>query len=321
MKNNFLQHTAEILAKRCENLTFLEHPRLLSSSSWDQMFTAVENLVAITNLALLQAFDRVGLEHDMEDFEPGGSKQMRFKSKEVCEFVEEKKKEVVLQSSGTSTGVSGVTDKVVRTVTEYVWKMTLSWELVLVTDGNVEKFVLLHNVSDWDIITTSNAAPKAKVKILDSLDCNCTLLFGLIDEDGKCRFRIERDPKTCRTPLNNKQLRELISVVGDVGRFCSKIVSYLKSHKFSRTLVDVFVPVVPFSLVHSPFVVNCMIGAHEKSLEDAVPAVECKEEKLSALFQHMEDICVAMKVYLLPTYQHFYDLFPYFFHKGKSVSL
>lgn len=222
---------------------------------------------------------------------------LRLKVKERCEYLREEKSlkesptaHVLEQQDGPT-----VTSKTVTTITDYVYKFTVDYELqVFCGTGNAdnEQMPLLSRTAYHEIKTSVNKLPRPAVITSGTYEfgphlevCISPLLrHARITNDGcVTKFSVNRDAQSCHTPRRNTEVKEILNFFSEYQRWCVTLRSYFRDHLFSEiagiplqaqeisTLLDaaqgVFVPVIPI-MIQTP-TASALAGSADGSVHMA----------------------------------------------------
>ena len=173
---------------------------------------------------------------------------LRLKVKERCEYLREEKSlkesptaHVLEQQDGPT-----VTSKTVTTITDYVYKFTVDYELqVFCGTGNAdnEQMPLLSRTAYHEIKTSVNKLPRPAVITSGTYEfgphlevCISPLLrHARITNDGcVTKFSVNRDAQSCHTPRRNTEVKEILNFFSEYQRWCVTLRSYFRDHLFSE---------------------------------------------------------------------------------------
>ena len=191
---------------------------------------------------------------------------LRFESKLLCSFVEERKVKTEGEESSEATieeekrigGGGGFgwskstasTLKVYRTITEYVWQCEHSYDIYMYagTDPTVQgsRVVLQSRTNSCRVVTTGTKEPPIAVsEDFGPFDVSVTwLLKQIVNDDeqvgaGQCRFRVDRSAETCKTPKNNKDVEGALEFFCNFGhQWIVNIVQSIRKVERSVLLPD-----------------------------------------------------------------------------------
>jgi hypothetical protein len=188
---------------------------------------------------------------------------LRLKAEERCVFDREEKREEdsktkhVTTWTGAGGGISQRTDKTVTTITDYFWRFTAEWSLVVFVGNSPDDCVVLQQRSSkHEIRTSGKDTPRPLSVVRDPVDLNVTWLLQQIGPEGHFSFAIDRAAKHTYTPRRNDAVDEATSFASDWHGWSGRVSSYFRQTLFSAqadsgldlsALNDdtLFVPVVP----------------------------------------------------------------------------
>lgn len=134
----------------------------------------------------------------------------KLKRKQTVEYDEKTKIEI------TSSLFGKATSKVTKSVDEFFWTLTNNWKLTLYPGIDKEKEILISSNENGihTIKTRTEETPYNNFHDNDTMKyelCLDWLLDSLVqEEDGTCNvnFKICRSNKDCKTPANNREIKE-----------------------------------------------------------------------------------------------------------------
>jgi hypothetical protein len=185
-----------------------------------------------------------------------------FKSTEQCSFVRKTTRDVDSSTKHVTEGFGmNQTSKIVTTITEYIWKFDVFWEITCYcgTGESAEDVLSVCSKNGSTQIKTSvESAPKPEVVVRKAIDVAITsLLRNSRDSDiSRQPFSIARDAPSCHTPRRNSEVEGLIQTLNNLSIWCTQVHSYFTSTLFpveqehgldlgAINCSEVFVPVVP----------------------------------------------------------------------------
>jgi hypothetical protein len=222
--------------------------------------TLASNLTCLSSLGV--SLDQLTA---MMDWAKSRSVSLRFRATERCSFVREVKREVDSDRKVvTETTVLGkFSTKVVTTITEYIWRFDLEYELQAFRgtgDAAGDVIRIMGRSATHEITTGTTTNPRKEVVVRPNVDVTISwLLTALTSQAGGVvmpNFSIDRRSEDCRTPSNNSDVQAALSFFGSLQSWCQLVHSYFSSEiyplmsKQSLDLSavssrDVFVPVLP----------------------------------------------------------------------------
>ena len=190
---------------------------------------------------------------------------LSLRSVETCAFEKKTTREVedatkhVTEVAGL-TGTTKITDKVVRTVTEYFWNVGVSYELFAYAGNDkdgADRVVLCSGERKTQIKTLCEDTPRPKRHVHEGMETDLSWLVKHVELEGlRVGFQVDRLAKKCHTPRRNADVEEALQCLGAVGQFGTRVATYFQRRVFaveqdhgldtaSLNAGDVFVPVLP----------------------------------------------------------------------------
>mmetsp|Transcript_29907 Transcript_29907/g.66264 ORF Transcript_29907/g.66264 Transcript_29907/m.66264 type:complete len:1003 (-) Transcript_29907:96-3104(-) len=206
--------------------------------------------LGLTNEQLIDLHRFVNDDHNMEV-------TLRFEGSQTCTFVEERKTKVesphesvataeektkkgFLEQMTTTTSVKYKTSTI---VTEHVWRVENTYSIYLFAgaDPKQNRAVLQSRTASTDVVMTGNSskvAPYPASKAIGPFDTSLTWLLQNVtpsgdsknddDEDeNQCRFKINRDADTCKTPRRNEDVEASLEFFALMDKFCGQVQASL----------------------------------------------------------------------------------------------
>ncbi len=235
--------------------------------SYGDKFLLAEFLGRATVASLLLCLENLGLDHDglakLLAWAATRSVTLRLRSREECAFV----REVVRKVEGPEEHVTEVrgflgakttrSEKIVTTITEYLWSYEARYELVAFQGADPsDALVLASRAGRIEIKTATNVTPRPRSVVRPNIDLNLAWLLRQIDDAGRAAFAIERADAACHTPRRNPQVDEAFQAVGEFDAWCAAVAVHFRLAVFPAhaghgldlaaiNAAEVFVPVVP----------------------------------------------------------------------------
>ena len=190
---------------------------------------------------------------------------LSLRSVETCAFEKKTTREVedatkhVTEVAGR-LGTTKITDKVVRTVTEYFWNVGVSYELFAYAGNDkdgADRVVLCSGERKTQIKTLCEDTPRPKRHVHEGMETDLSWLVKHVELEGlRVGFQVDRLAKKCHTPRRNADVEEALQCLGAVGQFGTRVATYFQGRVFaveqdhgldtaSLNAGDVFVPVLP----------------------------------------------------------------------------
>jgi len=193
-----------------------------------------------------------------------GTVSLRLRSEETCTFLREESREMEgpgwTQELSVADRITSVfSSKVVTNVTEYIWKFTVSYQLVAFRGIGAEpgdQLRISGRTASQELKTSrkSNPRPESRIPAVCH-DVNMSWLFKTLASEGACpAFTIDRDHKGCKTPCRNADVEKAMDHFSAFEDWCGLVSAYVDSlfaldasaqqvYTFRKPLV--FVPVLP----------------------------------------------------------------------------
>jgi hypothetical protein len=114
----------------------------------------------------------------------------------------------------------------VNTFTDYLWKLTIEYEIFAYQGNNPEEkvhlplwatgrslfqLVLKSRVGNMQLVTNHDAAPKPKDSVVITSDVNISWLLNHLSSTRDLYFSIDRTKTSCRTPRRNEDVKKALS--------------------------------------------------------------------------------------------------------------
>lgn len=151
-----------------------------------------------------------------------------------------------------------ISSKVIHKITEWFWKFDLDYELFFFRGNEPEtKLSVQHRKAHYEVVTTTEDAPRKDVVVRDAIDLNLTWLLKHLrnDEEFSVEFKIARGDAKCWTPRRNPQVDAALGFFQEYHAFCTKLSKYfrqdifpLQRHDFDLSTINankLFVPILP----------------------------------------------------------------------------
>jgi hypothetical protein len=259
-----IDHALLTVRKVLDNTRSPETPADVPHRYDDKYFLA-EFVTHVAIGSVLQCFEGIGLSAEgltqLADWAKRRSVSLRLSAQENCRFVREEKRQVESPEHVTETkgffGTSTRSEKVLVTITEYIWKFDFTYELVAYQGNTPENAVaLLTRTGGIEIKTPAKQTPRPATVVRPPLDVDVSWLFANLDGAMWPRFSINRASSDCHTPRRNPEIERALSSLAPVYFWCGRVVAYFRNDLFpahtdhGRDLAAIddsalFVPVVP----------------------------------------------------------------------------
>ena len=180
-----------------------------------------------------------------------------FTGNQTCTFVEERKTKVESPHESVATAeektkkgflehmttTTSVKYKTSTTVTEHIWRVDHTYSIYLFAgaDPKQNRTVLQSRTASTDVIMSghsSKLAPYPASKAIGPFDTSLTWLLQNLtpsgdskndddNDENQCRFKIDRDADTCKTPRRNDDVEESLEFFSLMDKFCGQVQASL----------------------------------------------------------------------------------------------
>ncbi|CAK9078298.1 unnamed protein product [Durusdinium trenchii] len=211
---------------------------------YQDKFHLVEKVSQLTLASQVNCLSTLGLRDDAlaqacRRAHEGAQVSLRFKSQEKCSFLreetrqEEDPRKVVNEVSMGGLSM-GITSKTVTKVTEFFWKLEVSYELEVYRGVGAEssdRLQLLARPAEEELKTSSKVLPHPESNVACRQEVNITcLLRHLNGESSSMRsptFRIDRGTQSCKSPRRNAEVEELVAYFTQLAQWAARVGHYL----------------------------------------------------------------------------------------------
>jgi len=164
---------------------------------------------------------------------------LQFKAEERCSFIdkitreeEAPTKHVAEVSIGSHTAAA-ITSKVVTTITDYLWKFEVTYELTAIRGVGAEpsdRLQLLRRCGEVRLKTASEVPPRPEVKApAISQEVNISWLLQMLQEDSTApSFKVDRVSNGCKTPRRNLEVDAAFKHFASLTAWARGVVSYIE---------------------------------------------------------------------------------------------
>ena len=227
---------------------------------------------------------------------------LRISSDLSCQFVRQQTKVTEGPERVSSTKVNGLSvasssSKVKTTVTEHVWRLTLSYRLLLLPGTDDSAAITLDQFSgDVETITVTEQAPFPSRLFNQDAHADLSFLLASLDASGaRACLAIDRASPSCRTPRRNAQVADALVFSSRMADFYLSLLRYFRTdflakHRLSAAASPAdfpadrssacFVPVLPVmdASEHAPGPLltaeDCakLLAEHRRALLDEIAA-------------------------------------------------
>jgi hypothetical protein len=228
-----------------------------------------------------------------------------FKVVDKCEFVKEIKRDeedaTKYKTEVAGFAVGSFTSKVIRTITEYEYRYSATYELVAfrgVGASASDRIQLMTRSATQKIIRSSQSFPYPE-KSMKEFDVNISWLLHTVSRESKeVTFAVDRKHKDCRTPSRNKDIEGALEFFGRFKNWTDRVAGYLRNEFFNIELThssktvkpdlsainteSILVPVVP--LVVDPEADTAEPGSG-KAIEDTTSPASVSSNNSSSAVQ------------------------------------
>jgi hypothetical protein len=228
-----------------------------------------------------------------------------FKVVDKCEFVKEIKRDeedaTKYKTEVAGFAVGSFTSKVIRTITEYEYRYSATYELVAfrgVGASASDRIQLMTRSATQKIIRSSQSFPYPE-KSMKEFDVNISWLLRTVSRESKeVTFAVDRKHKDCRTPSRNKDIEGALEFFGRFKNWTDRVAGYLRNEFFNIELThssktvkpdlsainteSILVPVVP--LVVDPEADTAEPGSG-KAIEDTTSPASVSSNNSSSAVQ------------------------------------
>lgn len=187
---------------------------------------------------------------------------LTFSAEETCGFVEKKTRDIhpdvttKTEVNASFFGKATFSSKTITTVTDYLWKHNVVWQLYVYQGNNPKDRVVLQVQKLEHIITTnSDDTPLPATRITSPVEVNITWLMQQLNGEGTLAFKIDRSTKDCKTPRRNRDIDQALDFCLDFYNMSGRVASWLHSlfnlqtgHDLDMSAINtsgLFVPVLP----------------------------------------------------------------------------
>jgi hypothetical protein len=228
-----------------------------------------------------------------------------FKVVDKCEFVKEIKRDeedaTKYKTEVAGFAVGSFTSKIIRTITEYEYRYSATYELVAfrgVGANASDRIQLMTRSATQKIIRSSQSFPYPE-KSMKEFDVNISWLLRTVSRESKeVTFVVDRKHKDCRTPSRNKDIEGALEFFGRFKNWTDRVAGYLRNEFFNIELThssktvkpdlsainteSILVPVVP--LVVDPEADTAEPGSG-KAIEDTTSPASVSSNNSSSAVQ------------------------------------
>lgn len=301
--------------------------------SYDDKFLLAEFLGRASVASLMLCLEALGLDEagaaKLRGWAATRSVTVRLMAHEECAFVREVTRKVegphehVTEVRSFLGGKSTRTEKIVTTVTEYVWSLDLRYELVAFQGPDPrDALALASRAGHVEIKTATNQTPRLRTVARPPIDLDVTWALRQFDGAGRVAFAIDRADPDCHTPRRNREVDEALWAFERAHAWCGSVVAYFRSEVFPAQAehgldlgaidaAEVFVPAVPlFDQGRGGDVLP--VGYLTAFLDEERRSLAEKRARLDAAFPHDGTVITAREAGLLVTLLHAQDVCRHF---------
>ncbi|MDO9017237.1 MAG: hypothetical protein Q8S73_08180 [Deltaproteobacteria bacterium] len=301
--------------------------------SYDDKFLLAEFLGRASVASLMLCLETVGLDEagaaKLREWAATRSVTVRLNAHEECTFVREVTRKVdgphehVTEVRSFLGGKSTRTEKIVTTITEYLWSYDLRYELVAFQGPDPrDALALSSRAGRIEIKTTTNQPPRLRTVARPPLDLDVTWVLRQFDGAGRVAFSIDRASPDCHTPRRNREVEDALWAFARAQAWCASVVAYFRSEVFPAQTehgldlgaidaAEVFVPAVPlFDQGGGGEVLP--VGYLTAFLDEERRSLAEKRARLDVAFPHDGSVITAREAGLLVTLLHAQDVCRHF---------
>jgi hypothetical protein len=297
---------------------------------YEDKYLLAEVQTRVATASLLQCLEVIGMSAPqlakMREWARTRSVTIRLLAHEDCGFLREESRKVesphehVTEVRGLLGGKVTKTEKIVTTVTEYLWGFDFEYEIIAFQGTATEEAITLHaRKGSVQIKTAAKTTPRPRTVVRPPVDVNVTWLLTHLDAEGRSSFAIDRTDTACHTPRRNKDVDAALRAFDEMYGFCARVGAYFRGELFPAqpdhgldlaaiNADEVLVPVLPlFEGNARDEGVLPAAYAHAFLAEERRSLVE-KCRALSAAFPRNATVVTAVEAGLLVTHMHIQEV-------------
>jgi hypothetical protein len=217
------------------------------SHRYEDKYHVTEYLANASIVSFLNCLLKLGVSPEqlaqLLDWASTQSVTLLFKVLDKCEFVKEIKRNETdatkYKTEVAGFAVGSITSKVIRTITEYEYRYSATYELVAyrgVGDNASNRIQLLTRSATQKIIRASQSFPYPE-KSMKEFDVNISWLLRTVSLESKeVAFVIDRKHKDCHTPSRNKDIEGALEFYDRFKSWSDRVATYLRNELFNIEL-------------------------------------------------------------------------------------
>jgi len=310
------------------------------SHSYTDKFLLAELLTNSTIQAQLNCFRCVGFtEEHLQQIHTWATvdKQVvtaELRAFETCSFSTKKTRKIESATKEVTTllsprgVVAAVTSQFSNRITEYFWKFSVDYSLVVYRGTKKEEpLVIIQRTATGQLVTTSDNSPRLAKQQRDPISTDLTWLFCHLNSQLLPTFSINRDSPQCYTPRRNGEITAALAAAFSAFDWHYRISSYFdndifrlqKQDEFDMDAVStsgIFIPVIPlFNKKKNESADDSPLPPTEdlnSLLKEQVRSIEEKLTKIEKLFPDAKALITMVEVKLIILLQHAAEIFQRF---------
>ncbi|MDB4928492.1 MAG: symbB, partial [Myxococcaceae bacterium] len=300
--------------------------------SYDDKFVLADFLGRASVASLLLALETVGLDEagaaTLRAWAATRSVTLRLGAHEECTFLREVTRKVeaaqayVTEERSSLGEKSTRSERIVTTITEYLWSYEVRHELVAFQGADPRDALALSSRGGRiEIKTATNHPPRPRSVARPPLDLDLTWVLRQLDDAGRAAFAIDRTDPACHTPRRNPQIDAALRAVGAFDAWCEAVTAYFRAEVFpahsehgldlaALNPAEVFIPAVPLFDRGGGEVLP--VGYLAAFLDEERRSLAEKLTRLDAAFPNDGSVITAREARLVVTLLHAQDLCRHF---------
>lgn len=209
------------------------------SHTYTDKYNLAQQLTNTTIAAQLNVLESLGLTteqlRNLYNWSQTRTVTLKFDAEEKCKLNRKADRKVesstthVREVSGFTGGTKTITDKVITTVTEWFWDFSVSWKLYVYKGNDPNTAIVLQKrTGSTQIITSTEHPPKSEYSFASQVQVQITWLLQNLTAQLQCKFIIDREKKSCRTPRRNEEIGEILINMSELDGFARDVNHYLE---------------------------------------------------------------------------------------------
>ncbi len=316
---------------------------------YDDKYLLAEFLTRVSVAAVLQSLDSVGLTAQklaqLREWARSRSVTLRLTAQEDCKFLREETRkvesahEIVTEVKGFLGGTKTRSEKVVTTITEYIWRFDFAYELAAYPGNTPEQgLVLVARKGSIECKTAAKTPPRPATVVRDPLLADISWLLHQADADARVAFAIDRTAPACHTPRRNPQVDDALRAFDELHGWCGRIHAYFiadlfraqPEHGLDLAAIDdreVFVPAVPLfeggkfagRMRPAPAEGVLPLAYAESFLGEERRSLDEKHRSLARVFPRNDTVITVVEATLLVTLLHVRQICQHYANGVQSI--